>query len=351
MSKKKVLSLIGSLCLILLILASFTMSACSSPKEEETSPILLRWSDTPPRGKDSAYELTIQMLADIEEKTGGRVKTEYYGGGELASGKEMYEAISKGVVDIAMSQSYQSGALPKTEMLSIPFMCTDRAVMIKVMNELIDKYFNAEYERNGLKVIFQYWRPTFHIFSRDSLTSLEDFKGVIISAPNEVIGKGLEALGFSPRIIPGSEIYLNAQKGVIDATANQLSTVKMESLQEVYDYILLCDFSQVVGACVINPEKYNSMPEDVREIVVNELLKYKQDLFELEEAGLADILQWCKDNGFTVNTLSKENRELMQETVAHLLEEWIVAQEKGGMTDAREFVEEFIKLTDSYLAE
>jgi TRAP-type C4-dicarboxylate transport system substrate-binding protein len=183
------------------------------------------------------------------------------------------------------------------------------------------------------------------------LTSLEDFEGVMISAPNETIGIGLEALGFVPRVIPGPEIYLNAQKGVIDATANQINTIKMESLQEVYDYILLCDFSQVAGACVINPEKYNSMPEEVREIVVNELLKYKQDLFEFEEAGIADTLQWCKDNGFTVNTLSDADLALMQEAVAPLLEEWIDTQEKAGMADAREYVEEFLELRDKYLAE
>jgi TRAP-type mannitol/chloroaromatic compound transport system substrate-binding protein len=107
------------------------------------------------------------------------------------------------------------------------------------------------------------------LHSNKNATTIKDFKGMRIRTPGWYMDI-LNRLGASVTPLPGSEIYLALERGIIDACEFSAPAVNYPmGFQEITKYVIepgahqpSCQFD-----VVINKKKYDELPDDLKAIV------------------------------------------------------------------------------------
>ena len=151
-----------------------------------------------------------------------------------------------------------------------------------------------------LKIVAANWRyGARHTLSTQPITQLEDFKGLRVRVPTNIIQiKGFEVLGAKPVPLPLDEVYNALKKGEIDAVENPLAVLYNGKFQEVAKYLLLDGHVHNVTNLVVGEAFWNSLTKEQQEILQstceeagvyqNEMLSKAEDelLKQFEAAGV-----------------------------------------------------------------
>ena len=161
-----------------------------------------------------------EMLARlIEEMSGGKLTIRVYGGGELVPPLESFEAVSQGVIEMGHGSSYFWGG----KATAAPFFT---AVPFGMTAQQTNAWF---YAGGGLELWQEVYAP-FNLISmpvantgvqmggwfNKEIRSIEDFKGLKMRMPG-FGGRVITKAGATVVLSVGSEIYMNLERGVIDA--------------------------------------------------------------------------------------------------------------------------------------
>ena len=88
-------------------------------------------------GPAKQSQLCEAFVKELEERTGGRIKTQYFGGGSLLKPSGMYNGIELGVADMGFAHvEYTPGRFPVTEACDLPLGYTSGWVSNMVVNDL-----------------------------------------------------------------------------------------------------------------------------------------------------------------------------------------------------------------------
>ncbi len=161
-----------------------------------------------------------EMLARlIEEMSGGKLKIRIYGGGELVPPLESFEAVSQGVIEMGHGSSYFWGGKAAAAIFftAVPFGMTAQQT---------NGWF---YAGGGLELWQEVYAP-FNLISmpvantgvqmggwfNKEIRTIEDYKGLKMRMPG-FGGRVITKAGATVVLSVGSEIYMNMERGVIDA--------------------------------------------------------------------------------------------------------------------------------------
>jgi len=208
----------------------------------------------------------------INELSGGRLRIQVYGGGELVPPLQAFDAVSQGTVEMGHGAAYYwAGKAPAAQFFtSIPF-----GMNAQQMNAWI-------YSGGGLKLWEEVYAPFNLIpmpvgntgvqmggwFNRE-IRSIKDIKGLKMRIPG-LGGKVISKAGGAAVLSAGGEIYTNLERGVIDAT---------EWVGPYHDYLM--GFYKVAkyyyypgwhepGSVLeffINKKKFEKLPVDLQRII------------------------------------------------------------------------------------
>ncbi len=212
------------------------------------------------------------LAKDIKEMSGGRIIIKVYGGGELVPPLETFDAVSQGVAEMGHSASYYwAGKAPAAQFFtSLPFgMNTDQ------MNSWL-------YYGGGIDL----WHETYQPFNllafpcgntgaqmggwfNKEINSIDDVKGLKMRFPG-IGGKVINKAGGTAVLSPGSEIYTNLERGVIDAT-DWIGPYHdyLMGFHEIAKYYYYPSWAEPTGVIemLINKSVYESLPNDLQQIV------------------------------------------------------------------------------------
>jgi len=125
--------------LALLLAVSLVATACPAPEEEEAPPVpgvieLKVANYFPPPAKQST--VLEEFCLELEKRTGGRVKVDYYAGGTLLTAEAIFDGVITGIADIGYSHVYYtSGRMPVTEAAGLPLAYPSAWVRSHALND------------------------------------------------------------------------------------------------------------------------------------------------------------------------------------------------------------------------
>jgi TRAP-type transport system periplasmic protein len=207
-----------------------------------------------------------EFIAEVEKRTKGRVKIQYFAGGSLLTAPAMYNGIETGIADIGYSHVYYTpGRMLVTEVAGTPLGYPSAWVASHVVSDFYDNFKPKEWDK--VKVLWMNGAAPSLVISRKPVRTLEDLKGLTIRAPG-VPGDIIKALGGTPAPTPMMEVYDAIGKGVNDGVYTPYETIKTFRFAEVAKYTTI---SWQVGNTypfyvAMNKAKYNSLPADIKEI-------------------------------------------------------------------------------------
>jgi len=218
-----------------------------------------------------------EFCRELERRTGGRVKVDYFAGGSLLNPTAMFDGVVNGIADLGYSHVYYTaGRMPVTEATGLPLGYSSGWVASQVMNDFYQEFKPKEFDK--VKMLWMNASPSSAIAtSKKPIRNLEDLKGLTIRAPG-LAGEVIKALGGTPAPTPMPEVYDAISKGVIDGEASNFETLLAFKFAEVVKYSTSC--WQINNPFpfyfVMNQNSYNKLPPDIKSIFDTLVGEYKE---------------------------------------------------------------------------
>lgn len=247
-------------------------SADATPSDssgEETYEWKLAWNsglDNTPRG-----EAAKAFAEYVEEKSDGRVTFEFFPDETYGTALEMAEAVKIGALDMQVAGSVEiAEVIPQWDVLSLPFLIQDTEEAYAVLDGDIGNKLRELSEEEGYKVIGMVDLGFAQITNNiRPIRSPKDLEGIKMrSSNNKVLVETFTAFGSSVSTMPYSEIYNGLAQGVVDGQFNPLLNIFDQKINEVQDYLSITNHAYYFGMIVVNAELFNSLDEELQQIVL-----------------------------------------------------------------------------------
>jgi len=211
-------------------------------------------------------KILVEYIKELESRTNGRVKVQYFAGGSLLKAPATIKGIDNGIADIGLSHiEYTAGRFPVMEACEMPLGYASGWVANQIMNDFYYKFKPKEFEK--YKVLWFHANSPSVIISKKPVRKLEDLKGLTIRAPGR-FGDVITALGGTPAPTHIMETYSAIAKGVLDGVFVPYETLRTFKFAEVAKYVTDTRF---IGPSypfyvVMNKKSYGKLPPDIKEI-------------------------------------------------------------------------------------
>jgi TRAP-type C4-dicarboxylate transport system substrate-binding protein len=250
------------------LVAGIGFGVCvSGAFQAQAAPIKLTYSNFfPPTHIQS--KLAESWCREVEKRTNGRVKVEYYAGQTLTKAAQCYDGVVNGLSDIGFSVlAYTRGRFPVMAAVDLPLGYTSGEVATKVANAVYNKFKPKELMDTKVMYLHAHGPGLVHTRGK-AVRKMEDLQGLKIRA-HGTSALVVKALGGTPVPKPMPETYQMLQKGVVDGAVYPFEANKGWKLGEVTDYATAA-FSVAYTTTffvVMNKDKWNALPADVQKII------------------------------------------------------------------------------------
>ena len=305
--------------------------------------ITLKYSNFfPPTNQIS--KLADQWCKEVEKRTNGRVKVDYFPGAALTRPTETYQGVTKGIADIGLSFcSYTRGRFPLSEVIDLPLGYKSGYLGTKLANAYYAKFKPKEFD--DVKIIYLHTSPPHLLHTKEPVKNLEDLKGRKIRSTG-TSGKVVEALGGISVAMPMSAAYDALRKGVAEGIVCPFEPMKGFKLADVIRYSTPFGSAYTnLAYVVMNKAKWNSLPPDIQKIIEqinSEWIEKQGKLWdELDKEGKDYYLQ----TGGKIITLSNEEDARWTKLLRPILDEYLKEKEAMGLPakEALEFCIDYLK--------
>ncbi len=276
-------------------------------------------------------QLAESWCKEVEKRTDGAVKIDYYPGGTLAKGPQIYDNVEMGVADIGMTVlAYSRGRFPVLGAVDLPMGYPSGVVATKVANAVL-KQFDPE-EFKGTNVMFLHAHGPGYIHTvKDAIHNMEDLKGVKIRSTG-MSSIMVKALGGTPVAQGMGDTYQSLQKGVVDGSAHPLESNKGWKLGEVLKYCIAEDSVGYTTTFIVtmNKAKWNALSPEIQKTISDINAEWAVKHGEAWDQSDVDGRMFFVDKGNKVITLAPEESAKWKKAVAPTLDEYAEKLNKKG---------------------
>jgi len=211
-------------------------------------------------------KILVEFIKELESRTNGRVKVQYFAGGSLLKAPATIKGIDSGIADIGLAHiEYTAGRFPVMEACEMPLGYSSGWVANQIMNDFYYKFKPKEFDK--YKVLWFHANSPSVVISKKPVRKLEDMKGLTIRAPGR-FGDVITALGGTPAPTHIMETYSAIAKGVLDGVFVPYETLRTFKFAEVAKYVTDTRF---IGPSypfyvAMNKKSYGKLPPDIKEI-------------------------------------------------------------------------------------
>ncbi len=208
----------------------------------------------------------------VERASGGRLKIKVYAGGEIVPPLEVFDAVSRGTVEMGHTAAYyHKGKVDAAQFFTaIPFGMTNAELNgwlyygggLELYRELYEPFNLVPFPTGNTGVQMGGW------FNKE-IRSIEDLKGLKMRIPG-LGGEVLRRAGGTPVTLPGAEVYTALQTGAIDATEwvgpyNDLAY----GLQKAAKYYYYPGWHEPGPGLetIVHKDAWDSLPPDLQELL------------------------------------------------------------------------------------
>lgn len=265
----KVVALPFIWALIITLSSPVLWAAETKPGSKTTLPkTTLKYSSITSPGS-STERYSVKPFAEwIDRESSGMLKLEYYPSGVMAQPTEITDAVMSGLLDIANGLGSYSSKIPEGALEGgLPFLPLSLKELFELYTDhsLVD-LLRQTYGKFNIYYVNSAPAMEYRLFTKSPVTTLSDLKGKKIRATG-FLAKAFQAVGAVPVSIAGPEMYMAAQRGVVDGIAYPLWALESYKFKEVTNYILMDNLGPLVVNFIVNMKVWNTLPKEYQQII------------------------------------------------------------------------------------
>ncbi len=289
---------------------------------------------------DEDYDGLVVFKNYVEAASNGRIGVELFIGTQLCSnGQECLQGVADGSIDIVIQTSGgTSGIFPFVQVLDLPYLMADDRVAEAVLangSSFVRTMQNMVKEGSGgalrLMTIGNTggWRNFANTQRR--VTQPSDLEGlkirtVVADLPQVLV----QALGASPTPIPWPELFTSFQTGVVEGSKNGITDIMSMKFPDAgLQYVTLDGHAYMGALWFMNNEKFMSMPEDLRRVVVDGFYQLQQATFASPKRKSIQAYEDFVAGGGDLYVPTPEEKAAFKEAAAPVFD-WFRENVAGG---------------------
>lgn len=287
---------------------------------------------------DEDYDGLIVFKNFVESASNGAIAVDIYMGTQLcANGAECLQGVADGSIDIYMSTSGgASGIFPYVQVLDLPYLMTSDRVAEAVLSgdftrkmramALADLGDTIRLMTIGNTGGWRNFANTKHrVQTPDDLKGLK-IRTVVAELPQELV----KALGASPTPISWAELFTSFQTGVVEASKNGITDIMSMKFPDAgLKYVTLDGHAYMGALWWMNNEKFLSLPEDLRQVVVDGFYALQQATFASPKRKSISAYEEFVADGGDLYVPTPEEKAAFKEAAAPVYD-WFSANVKNG---------------------
>ena len=308
------------LCVVVMLLLAFSLVLPKISHSQAT--ITLKYANFPPATTFPCVQME-RWAKEVEKRTAGKVKVQTFPGGTLLPAKNIFDGVISGMADIGnFAMSYQPGRFPISEAVDLPVGFANARVASLVLFDLIEKYNPKEFEK--VKVLTLFTCPPANLMTSKPVKSLKDLKGMEIRVSGTSVDV-LKNLGGSGIAMPQSDTPEALQKGVVKGNFSSMEVLKDFNYAAYTPYVTLVNLQVVSFAVVMNKDKWNALPDDVKKIFDDMRREQAEWTGTYVDNHVKEALTWSKEKykDFQVFELPKSDSAEIPKLMQPIIEAYV----------------------------
>jgi len=290
-------------------------------------------------------KIVVEWFAEIEKRTGGRVKGTVFPGGSLGKGPDLFNMVKTGA---AGSGTVLAIDFEVANFMNVPFKVSGSLAGTALAYEL---YYQGYFDERlkGSKLMFMVSTAPFRLFTvKKPINRLEDLKGMKIRAAAPQIAQTLKAYGAVPVSLSPSEVFMALERGTVDGIVTSMGLIHGFKLYEALKYALWEPLGTGPLMNVMNMDLWNKIPGDVQAIIqeVNSMMTYRYIDYhtDLDNEGLA----FLKGKGLKTNNLAGAERAKWEKLAWEANEKSLMETWKARGVRAEELMKELLRVSERF---
>jgi TRAP-type C4-dicarboxylate transport system substrate-binding protein len=255
-----------------------------------------------------------QFAKLVEEKSGGRIKLDYFPSGALGDWMEQIEANRMGTLEIGLnagSTSYD----PRTNLMFMPYLFAtwDEARAAIGSKGWLTPIFDELYSQIGLKVLGIYlnaWDGMAYTKRVDKVVLTPDqYKGIKMRVPPiRIFELYIPTLGFISTPIAYSETFTALQTGIVDARS-ACPAVEAYVMRDALSYWVATRDCFEYWFLTVNKGLWNSLSKEDKDILTTAADKVMSDQAQAAEKDENDFKKKLEAAGVKVYEVNQKQWE------------------------------------------
>ena len=284
---------------------------------------------------------------EVEKRTNGQVKIDYYPGQTLTKAKQNYDGVVTGQSDLGLCLfAYSRGRFPVMAAVDLPLGYTSGNVATQVVNAVYEKFMPKELMDTKVMYLHAHGPGIVHTKGK-AIKTMADLKGLKFRG-HGTTAEIIKALGANPVPMPMPELYQSLQKGVVEGALYPFEVNKGWKMGEVTDYTT-ASFSIAYTSSfyvVMNKDKWASIPADLQKIIEAINQEWIPKHGEAWDTSDVEGIQYSLSLGHDILGLDEKEAAKWKKAVAPVIEGYIADMDKKGF-NGKEIVEFTQKTLDS----
>lgn len=263
--------------------------------------------------EQSTHVAAVKFKETVEANSNGRIKVEIYPNGSLfPSDREAIEAVQLGNVEMTIpAVAPLAGFNKKFMVFDLPFLFKTHEAAYKALDGEVGQELLKDLESNGFKG-FVFGENGFRHMSNNKgpINTPEDLRGLKMrTLENPVHTAIFNSFGANASPFAFGELYTALQQKVYDAMECPISLYYTNKFYEVQKYLTMSGHVYAATILLANLDWYNSLPDDLKKVVEDASVEYRDFQRELAQQQDKEFLDKLKEAGMQVNELTPEQKD------------------------------------------
>jgi TRAP-type C4-dicarboxylate transport system substrate-binding protein len=268
---------------------------------------------------------------------GGKYRIDWttaWGGTLLKLGSES-KGVADGVADLAIvSTVFEAPKFPLQNVSYFtPFGSDDIGVVSRAIAQMQHDVpaMGDAWTKNGLVYLGGMALDSYHIWTRDPVTRLEDLKGRKISAPGPA-ANWVRGTGAVPVAGSLNTYYEDIKSGVSDGVLVFATGAWAAKVHEVAPHITKVNFgSMFAGGLGFNKRRFDKLPAEVQQSLREAGHAWTEAYARAQTAAVDAALKRMVDAGAKVSSLSATERKRWADALSPVAQTWAKDSQSKGL--------------------
>src|SRR5205085_490780 len=281
-----------------------------------------------------------QFARDVEKATNGKLHIQVHANAALFKAPEIKRAVQGGQAQIGeiLLVNFQN-EWPIFGADGIPFLADSydaAAKLWRAQKPMLDKKLGEQ----GMTVLYAVAWPPQGIYTKRTLNSAEDMKGLKWRAYSPATSKIAELVGAQPVTVQAAEVSQALATGVIDSYmssgATGFDTKTYEHIKNWYDTQAWLP----KNAVIMNRAAFNALDKPTQDALLKAAAEAETRGWAISRKANGEVLEKLKANGMQILQPSPQLKTDMKKVGDQMLKEWL---EKAG-PEGQQLVDAYRKM-------